>query len=785
MPNPDRDAATSPGLTRADLEKALPSTAGTVAVTGLDSTIEIYRDSLGIPHVFAQSTHDAFFGQGFATAQDRLWHMDYDRHRAYGRWSEYAGPTGLVQDKTMRRFRIADSAEASYDGLDRGAKAMLDAYAAGVNAFLDSTDRLPIEYSLVGGEPETWTPQDCIAVFTVRHILMGVYEGKLWRARLVAVLGEERAAELVQGYQEGHLLILPPGVTYDGPALEPPEALSETVGEAGWLEGPDSGSNNWVLAGGRTASGKPLMAGDPHRALDTPNVYYQNHVRCPEFDAIGLSFPGCPGFPHFGHNARVAWCVTHAQADYQDLYIERFDADDPLCYRYQNEWVQADVRRELIRVRGGADVEISLTATRHGPIVLGDPTDGEALSFKYTAAAEPSRGFDAVLATLGASSVDELDEAMRHWVDPCNNFLMADVDGNIGYLMRGQVPIRPRTNGWIPVPGWDDEYEWTGTIPFEELPRSRNPDAGYIVTANNRMVDENYPHYISIWFSPDYRARRISDRVAEMDGATVQDMSDVHGERVSIPARTYARLLAAVEPSSERTALAKKLLDGWDGGMDADSTAPTVYSAFRIKLHDLVYRHLMGPLAEEAFGSSGRGGPVHLMQLASRLVTAADTGDMSMLPSGSDWSSVARKALDEGVVYLTKRFGDDTSNWTWGKVHRTRPEHTLSPAFPEIADLLDPPTVSLGGDGDTPMSAGFSPTDPFTITGTSAARYVFDLGDWNNSAWTVPLGSSGHPGSTHYGDQAETWGRIELTPMLYDWDRIASSAESRQRLVES
>ena len=774
---PDRKVL-SPGA----LKRSLPRTTGNVRVQGLDSTVTVYRDSLGIPHVYAESTHDAFFGQGFAMAQDRLWHMDYDRHRAYGRWSEFVGETGLEQDRMMRRFRIADSAHASYEGLADEGMAMLDAYAAGVNAFLDSTGALPVEYSLIGGEPEAWIPQDCIAVYTVRHILMGVFEGKLWRARLVAELGAERTAELVQGYQRGHQLILPPGVDYDGTALEPPEGLGNSLGTADWLDDPGSGSNNWVLSGKRTASGKPLMAGDPHRPLDTPNVYYQNHIRSPEFDAIGLSFPGCPGFPHFGHNSNVAWCVTHAQADYQDLYIERFNPDDPSQYQYQGTWLQANVRTEVIKVRGGEDVELGLTATQHGPIIVGDPARGEAVAFKYTAAAEPSRGFDSVFRMLQTESLDDLDEAMRHWVDPCNNFLLADVEGDIGYLMRGKVPVRPKVNGWLPVPGWDGEHEWNRTIPFDELPRSRNPETGYIVTANNRIVDQHYPHYISIWFSPDYRARRITERVRDFREATVADMGSIHSERISIPARTYSRLLAKVNPVSEGTAWAKTLLAQWDGSMDVVSIAPTVYSAFRLKLHDRMFAHLLGDLAGEAAKASGRGGPVHLMQLTSRFVSAVEDGDTSMLPPGSTWLSIATTAMEEGLAYLNERFGENTSNWTWGLVHQTRPQHTLSGAFPSLATVLDPPPFPLGGDGDTPLSGGYSPTEPFTITGTSAARYVFDLGDWNSSAWTVPLGSSGHPGSPHYADQAETWRKIELTPMLYDWDLIASSAESRQKL---
>ena len=765
-----------------DLISALPDTSQTCSIIGLDAAVQIYRDAYGIPHVQAQTVHDAFFGQGFATAQDRLWHMDYDRRRAYGRWAEYAGQPGLEQDRMMRRFQIAPTVKRDYESLGSDSRAMLDAYAAGVNAFVESSDALPVEYSLVEGQPEAWRPWDCLAVYKVRHILMGVFEGKLWRARLVKTLGPEKAAELLKGYQPGHLLIMPPGAKYDGPALDGLEELSRGLEAIRSLGDADSGSNNWALAGSRTASGKPLMAGDPHRGLDTPNVYYQNHIACPDFDVIGLSFPGHPGFPHFGHNPHVAWCVTHAGADYQDLYVERFRENGTTQYQSEGQWQEADVRHEVIYVRGGPSVDMDVTVTQHGPVISGDPSGGYGLAFKYTATAEPNPGAQATLEMLTATRADELDESMRAWVDPCNNFLFADVHGDIGYLNRGRVPIRSMANAWLPVPGWTGEHEWQGHIPFEELARSRNPDTGYIVTANNRIVGAEYPYFIALDFAPEYRARRVTERVKTMTRATVEDMAGVHADRTSIPAQTYARLLAGVEPLDEYSAKAQAKLAGWNGQTDHELVAPTIYAAFRLRLHRRILRDLLGPLAEEIISGTGRGAPVHLRQLAALLVTNAQEEDTSLLPSGADWRSLAAQALVEAVADLRERLGDDMDSWQWGKVHHTKPRHTLSGSFPEIASLLDPPSTPLGGDGDTAQAASYAPTDPFIINSTSVARYVFDTADWDNSRWVVPLGASGHPGSPHYADQTPIWGDIKLIPMQYDWSRIASGAESQQTL---
>jgi penicillin amidase len=777
-------------LTRGDVQAALPDVSNMLHLEGLDDTIAIYRDGYGIPHVKAQTSHDAFFGQGFVTAQDRLWHMDYDRHLAYGRWAEFAGATAVASDTMMRRFRIDATVQQDYQAVNTATKTMLDAYTAGVNAFLATTETLPIEYRLVAGSEdvwslvESWQPWDCLAVFKVRHILMGVFEGKLWRARLVHTLGAEKAASLLRGYQPGHLIIVPPGVEYDGPVLDGLHELQEHLEALDWLQDdPQAGSNNWAVAGSRTASGKPLLAGDPHRALDTPNVYYQNHIACPEFDVIGLSFPGCPGFPHFGHNGHVAWCVTHAGADYQDLYVERFRTDGFMQYEFKGAWQRAEVHHEVIQVRDGQPVELDVTVTHHGPIIAGDPAKGHGIAFKYTATAAPNVGFQCLLPMLQATSVKDMDEAMREWVDPCNNLLCADVHGNIAYLHRGQVPQRPMANAWLPVPGWTGEYEWQGHIPFAEWARVRNPDTGYIVTANNRIAGKDYPYYIALDFAPEYRARRIMERLAPMRNATVADMAAVHAERVSIPAQTYVHLLSQVQLLDTWAARAQDRLHNWNGAMEQNAVAPTIYSAFRLRLHRMIIEHLVGPaLAQEMFTSTGRGAPSHLRQLTSQLVTMAAHNDTTWLPVGMDWTTLATQALVAGIADLRRRLGDDMATWQWGLVHHTQPRHPLSAIFPDVAALLDPPAVPLGGDGDTPQAAGYAPAAPYVMTTTSVARYVFDTADWHNSRWIVPLGVSGHSGSPHYADQAPIWGEIDLIPMLYDWQDIIADAESAQQL---
>lgn len=764
-------------ITARDLKSALPDLSKTLKLQGFDAPIEVYRDRFGVPHVLAQTAHDAFFGQGFVAAQDRLWHMDYDRHNAWGRLAEWLGKPAVEGDRVMRRFQIGATVEKDYEFVDASTRAMLDAYAAGVNAFIETTDALPIEYKLLDARPEPWRPWDSFAVFKVRHIWMGVFEGKLWRAKLVNTLGPEKAAALLQGHPPGHLVIVPPGETYQGPALSGLEELSRNLESIRRLrDDPDSGSNNWAVHGSRTVSGKPFLAGDSHRPLDTPNCYYQNHIACKEFDVIGLSFPGVPGFPHFGHNPHVAWCVTHAQADYQDLYIERFSPNGTPRYELRGKWKEAEVRRERIKVKGEADREMDVAVTRHGPIIAGGPGKVYGLAFRYTATAFPYKGFECLLPMMKASSVDGLNESMRPWVDPCNNLVSADVHGNIAYLHRGQVPIRSVSNAWLPVPGWNGEHEWQGSIPFEKLSRLRNPSAGFIVSANNRIPDEKYPYYIALGYAPEYRARRIYARLESLTGATVEDMRSIHGDSLSIPAQIFLKLISAAKPADEFSVKAQSALAGWNGDMERDAVAPTIYSAFRVKLLYKIIGSLMGPLVDIMFQATGRGAPRHLAELVTQIVHQAKTGDPSFLPPGGTWESIAGEALDEAVAYLRRRLGDDMEAWKWGTIHRTSPKHPISHLFPGVENYLNPPPVSMGGDGDTPCASGYSPGRPFDVTLLSVVRYIFDTSDWDNSGWAVPLGVSGHPGSQHYSDQVPIWGNLELIPMRYTWDRVKSEA---------
>ena len=773
------------------LQGALPRVTGTVRLAGLNGKVEIYRDRWGIPHAKASNLADAFFAQGFFTAQDRLWQMEYDRRRGAGRWAEVVGDGAVDQDVLMRRFRLADSAKEDYRSTAGDTRLMFDAYAQGVNAFIQTTESLPVEYGISGISPEPWEPWDGLVVYKVRHILMGVFESKIWRAQVVRKLGPEKTAMIFPGYEPGHLLILPPGEAYRGALDDGLEELSRGAASLNYLHESDLGSNSFALAGDRTESGMPVLAGDSHRALDTPNVYYQNHVTCPDFDVVGLSFAGLPGFPHFGHNAHVAWSVTHTWADYQDLYIERFNPDHPEQYLYQGDWLPAQVYDETIKVKGGESRDIKSVVTHHGPLIAGQPEAGSGLSFKYTATEGPESGAPAwtktLLTMLRSGDASELVESMRDWIDPVNNFLVADVKGAFGYLCRGRIPIRSMDNAWLPAPGWTGEHEWQGYIPFEEMPRSLDPESGYVATANNRPVGDDYPYYIALDFTPGFRAERVTRRLLSLDRPSAADMAEVHREMVSAPARAYLGFLQDVTPESPEAARAKAKLLGWDCRMDAAAVEPTIYSAFRDALLKDVLEGYLGPeLAQASWKPEGRGLGLFLGRLKARLIVLIASDDRRMLAPGETWQGLMSRALTRAVAELAARLGGDMDSgieaWQWGRVHLAKPTHTLSASRPDLAELLDPPPIPSSGDGDTPLAGGYAAANFATVTSLSVARYSYDTANWDNSLWVVPLGASGHPGSPHYHDQSESWRKVEMVPMEYDWAGIADNSETQQRL---
>ena len=773
-------------ITDADLNAALPDVTSSQTFPGLDGPVTIHRDEWGIPHIKATSEHDAFFAQGFVTAQDRMWHMDYDRRRALGRWAEWAGPSALKEDRLMRRLSLERAAKADFAATKPDAQAMVQALTDGINAFIDSTRTLPIEYKLLGETPDRWESWHSFAVYKVRNMLMGTFDMKLWRARITNALGPERAASLFRGYPVDHLVTTPPGVEHTGARYDPYEELADSWQQLNQIGEIDNGSNAWVVSGARTESGMPLVAGDSHRGLDTPSVYYQVHMTCPDWSVSGYSVPGVPGAPHFSHTEHVGFGMTHGNADYQDLFIENFrEAAGGLEYEYRGGWYPADVRTEVLNCRGHEELTIEVVVTRHGRIVAGDPRDGVGLAFSHTGTNGPTKWMDSVLDILRAGDADELEQAVKEWTEPVNNYMYCDTRGNFGYRLRGRIPIRDVANTWAPVDAASGLYEWEREIPWEELPQIRNPEIGYAVTCNQKVTTDEYPYHINHFFTNEWRARRITNRILDVPKGemNVESMGAIHGDRISIPSTWVAERVASLSFDDARAREAQAYLANWDGEMGRDDVEPLIVAEVMSQVQWEIATHLFGGMVDEVLAGSGRGGPSHWGELVSHVWESLKDDDDEFLPDGRTWDEILSDALTGAVDELTGPLGADMSGWVWGKVHHTNPMHPLSATFPETDGALNPPQIPMGGGIDTPQAGSFSQGNKYVITGLSVNRYIHDPSDWSKSKWVSPLGASGHPGSPHYADQAPIWGEVDYVPQLWDWDEIAARAETTQELT--
>jgi penicillin G amidase len=734
----------------------------------IERPVRIYRDRWGIPHVRAESVHDAFVGQGYVHAMDRFWQMDLSRKQMQGRWAQWVGPAGVPADRLARRLRAADASIRDYQALGAEARAMVDAYSAGVNAWL-SAHPAPMEYELVAAEPEPWEGWHCVAAMRHRGYLMGSLWHKLWRAAAVGVISDEDVAKL--RYDDGGTdrLCIPPGadasrwVASLAELREPIRALS-LLADGGQTGG---GSNNWALAPSRTTTGRPILAGDPHRAFELPGMYVQMQLGCEAFDVIGLTIPGVPAFPHFAHNAQVAWGVTHAMADIHDLYVEQFDRSDPARYLHKGEWLQAAIATDEIEVRGHGSETVDIALTMHGPVIAGDPATGAALTLKSVQFFDVDRSLDCLLPMLTAGSVDELYQAVRGWGIIDHNLVAADTGGHIGHLVRAVVPRRPAINGWLPVPGWTGEHEWDGVIPAEQMPRADDPDRGYLVTANNRVVTAiaETGDYFCTDAHPAYRARRIEELIAGLGQASPEDMPGIHRDDLSVPAAQFRDALAGVTPASARARAIREIVLGWDGAMSPGSAGAACYSRLRWALAKIVGER--SGLA--AAGSSELmrlpGGTGAVSQLWWVLPGLLRTDDLA-LTGGSTWSELLGQALEAIAA--------EPADVGWGQLHPAAITHPLTPVLPGVPAALSPPGAGVGGDNDTVWANGCRAESGTAAVYGAVARYVFDVGNWDNCSWIVVGGASGDPASPHYADQHELWSRCELIPMSYDWTTLAA-----------
>lgn len=757
------------------LRRSLPQTRGQAFVSGLQAPAEVIRDGLGIPYIYAANDRDAFFALGYVHAQDRLWQMEMLRRIGAGRLSEVLGEKALENDQFVRTLGVYRAAERDWEGMDTDTKAALQAYVDGVNAFLDEHHPLPPEFVILRFKPEPWLPADSLV--TGKLLAWGLGESygyDLEEAELFTVLGQDRAAQLRYRYPGSGPVILPPGDLYvgdTGPLLEVQHSFQELLG----LGGEPIGSNNWVVSGARSASGSPLLANDPHLGAQIPSLWYLVGLHGDRLHAVGATLPGVPAVI-IGHNERIAWGVTNMLPDVQDLFVERINPENPNQYEVNGQWVDMEIFPSEIGVKDEDEpLPWAARATRHGPLIS-DVTSqrGRALALRWTALDPGDTTLTAMLVLNYAGNWEEFLASMRKYVAPSQNFVYADVDGNIGYFAPGRIPIRASGDGSTPVPGWNDAYAWTDWIPFEALPQAFNPAQGYVVTANNRVTPEGYPYFITNRWAAPYRAERITALVTGKPDLTVEDFARFQADQFSVQAAELLPLLLRAQPETPEEAQALHLLRTWDGDVGADSAGAAIYEAW--------YAHLYEALLGDDLGGSigdkmlGRHDPVMLRRILSG--EEAVWCDDVLTPVVEDCAAISQKALSDALKDLTERLGANMDRWTWGKLHEMQFAHN---PFSEIS-LLKPffdRSVVTGGDGFTVNPAPFRLVEPYDSKHLPSYRQVIDLGNWNNSLFMHTTGQSGHLFSSHYDDLIPLWHDVAFAPMYWDKQSLQQASGVR------
>ncbi len=761
------------------LRGSLPSLSGEVAVAGLEGPVEIVRDRHAVPHIYAASSADAAFGLGYVHAQDRLWQMEMSRRIGAGRLSEVVGAAGLGVDRFLRTLSVYHFAEAAVAGLDITTQAQLEAYAAGVNAFLETrSGPLPPEFLILGHTPEPWRPADSLVWAKMMAWDLGAnWRGELLRSRL-ATKGKLTARQISELY--------PP---YPGQA---PVALPDLAAlyrklplERLWAAlppGPEraNGSNNWVVAGSRTQSGKPLLANDPHLGLTAPSVWYFAHLEAPGLKVIGATLPGIPAVV-LGRNAHIAWGFTNTGPDVQDLFIEKLDPRNANAYLTPDGPRPFEVRREVIKVKDAEPVMLEVRLTRHGP-VISDVSKQAAeiasgpfvLAMAWTALEPNDTTAQALMGMNRAQNWPEFVAALRHFQVPQQNIVYADTDGNIGYYAPARVPLRSPQNevgGMMPVPGWQAKYDWQGFVPFEELPQAFNPARGHVATANHKIVPPGYRHFITREWAPPYRARRIEDLLAAGGKHSIASFRRLQMDETSLMARDFLVLMRPALAQAKVAEAVKTMMASWDGAMARDRPEPLLFSAWYRELTRLVMADELGTLFKDYWGQR----PLFMNNVLS---TQRHWCDNVATTPREGCSELIASALEQAVAVLAEDFGDDPTAWRWGQAHQAHSEHRPFSKQPFLGDLFDIRLANSGGSYAV-NAARFRINNaqaPYDNYHGPSLRAIYDLSQPDRSLYIHTSGQSGNLLSPHYADFAAPWRDGEFIAMTMQRREIESGA---------
>lgn len=773
-------------------------TSRTLSISGLHGRITIRRDERGIPYIEASNDEDLYFAQGYVTANDRLWQMDLMRRTARGELAEVLGNAALDQDKQHRTLGFAQEVEKELAQASPATRAVLESYARGVNAYTDSLDpkSMPPEFQILQYKPRPWTAADSLLpVKLFAEALSNTWRLDVMREALASLPAEKRAA-LMPEISPLDVLVVGKDIRKTASsfavdsltasaaqAAKPSNELISMLAESAETESQSleriglyaeglAASNNWVVSGKHTASGKPLLANDPHLAASAPSIWHMVNLSAPGLRVAGVTAPGLPGIV-IGHNDRIAWGFTNVGPDVQDLYLEKFDPANPHRYLTPQGWRDAEVRNEEIKVRKGFGssendiVSFDVIVTRHGPIIL--ERDSKSYALRWTALDPKANNADSSYLVAKARNWKEFTAALRSFTAPTQSAVYADVDGHIGYYAAGVVPVRKSGDGSVPYDGATDAGEWTGWIPFDKMPHVYDPPNGIIVTANQRIVGTDYPYFLTHSWAQPYRARRIWDLLNQKPSLTIDDFRRIQGDVTSIALASFAhdcaRLLKPGIPAADQKQRDSiDALEKWDGEVKAESSVAPLAFQMRVAFRFRILTAALGPDLLKVYGWSN---------FETTLDRLMKEQPKEWLPKEfNSYAELLRACYGDARQALTRNPGADESKWKWGEMQKVRFNHPLAPA-PFVGMQFTIPTFPQNGVGSLGATVN--------VGNNVSMRFIADPGDWDKTQHGITLGESGVPANPHWKDQLDDWRNV--TPRAFPFTKAAVESATKDVLI--
>jgi penicillin amidase len=755
--------------TPTDAASRLAQTSGAIDVPGLRAQVEIVRDRWGIPHIYAKNADDLFFAQGFVQAQDRLFQMDLWRRAMGGHLAEVLGAEYIESDCLARLLRYRGNMDAEWNSYAPDGKAIISQFVKGINAWIEIARRNPpLEFTIAGTEPGTWLPEDILSR-AEGFLMSGNAASEVFWARFLQAVGPERAS-LLLGPDPFVKVVAPHELNLQLVDRELSATLNKIgTGASGFGQnlrftssaslnvpgGADEGSNDWVVSAEKSASGHPVVANDPHRALDHPSLRYIVHLNAPGWNVIGATQPWLPGVS-IGHNDHVAWGLTLFEADTQDLFVEKLNPSNQVQYDYRGKWVDMERETDSIRVKGKAEpIAVTLMFSVHGPIIAVDAQRNAAFALRWTGAEPGSAGYLGGIGIDRARNAAEFREDLKRWKLPGENMVYADVDGTIGYQAAALTPIRKNWSGLVPVPGHTGEYEWAGFYSLDDLPHVKNPPAGFYATANNNTLPPGETRAINYVWSDPARINRIREVLTSKAKFTVDDFRHLQHDVVAWKAEQLVPLLGGVKGVDQQTEHAREMLLHWDRNVSQTSTASTLYVVWEQKLRDELAQGKVQGAMENEYVS-------HVGILVEPKFTAPDSFWFGPDPVIARNKALVN-ALTAAVAELNQKLGSNMMKWEWGQVHYATFRHLLA-ADPETQQLLNLGPFPRAGYSGTPFATGGR---GFEQTSGASYREILDLGEWDRSVGTSAPGQSGQPGSPHFDDLAKMWAQQQYFTLAF------------------